>query len=63
MEESWVSKTQKSMHGKKQIEDDAHLFLSPRGDRTPKICPTWNDGQCKLLLCIRAKGEYFEGDG
>ena len=38
------------MYGKKQIEDDAHLFLWPRGDRRTKICPTWNDGQCKLLL-------------
>jgi len=27
MEESWVSKTQKSTYAKKQIEDDAHLFL------------------------------------
>ena len=35
---------------KKQIEDDADLFLLPRGDRTPGICPTWNDGQCRLLL-------------
>jgi len=24
---SWVSKTQKSMYAKKQIEEDAHLFL------------------------------------
>ena len=27
MEESWVSKTQKSTYAKKQIEDDADLFL------------------------------------
>jgi len=27
MEESWVSKTQKSTYAKKQIEDDAHLFF------------------------------------
>ena len=27
MEESWISKTQKSMYAKKQIEDDADLFL------------------------------------
>jgi predicted subunit of tRNA(5-methylaminomethyl-2-thiouridylate) methyltransferase len=27
MEESWVSKTQKSTYAKKQTEDDAHLFL------------------------------------
>jgi len=27
MEESWVSKTQKSTYAKKQIEDNAHLFL------------------------------------
>jgi len=50
MEESWVSKTQKSTYAKKQIEDDAHLFLWPREDRTLGICPTWNDGQCRLLL-------------
>ena len=45
MEESWVSKTQKSTYAKKQIEDNADLFLWP-----PGICPTWNDGQCRLLL-------------
>jgi len=50
MEESCLSKTQKITYAKKQIEDDAHLFLRPRGDRTPGICPTWNDGQCRLLL-------------
>ena len=55
MEVSWVSKTQKSMYGKKQIEEDAYLFLWPRGDRTPKICPTWNDRQCKLLLWCSKK--------
>ena len=27
MEESWVSKTQKSTYAKKQIEEDAYLFL------------------------------------
>jgi len=27
MEESWVSKTQKSTYAKKQIEEDADLFL------------------------------------
>ena len=55
MEESWVSMTQKSTYAKKQIEDDAHLFLWPRGDRTPGICPTWSDGQCRLLLWCSKK--------
>ena len=40
---------------KKQIEDDAHLFLWPRGDHTPGICPTRNDGQCRLLLWCSKK--------
>ena len=31
MEESWVSKTQKSTYAKKQIEDDAHLFFDQEG--------------------------------
>ena len=53
MEESWVSKTQKSTYSKKQIEDDPDLFLWPSGDRTPGICPTWNDGQCRLLWCSK----------
>jgi len=55
MEESWVSKTQKSTYAKKQTEDDAHLFLWPSGDRTSGICPTWNDGQCRLLLWCSKK--------
>jgi len=55
MEESWVSKTQKSTYEKKQIEDDAELFLWPGGDRRPGICPTWNDGQCRLLLWCSKK--------
>ena len=55
MEESWVSKTQKSTYAKKQIEEGADLFLSPRGDRTPGIRPTWNDGQCTLLLWCSKK--------
>jgi len=28
------------------------FFLWPRGDRTPWICPTWNDGQCRLLCDV-----------
>ena len=58
MEESWVSKTQQSTYAKKQIEDDADLFLWPRGDHTPGICPTWNDGQCRLLLWCTKKATW-----
>ena len=45
----------KSTYANKQIEDDADLFLWPRGDRRPGICPTWNDGQCRLLLWFSKK--------
>ena len=55
MAESWVFKTQKSTYAKKQIEDDADLFLWPRGDRTPGICPTWNDGQCYFYCDVLRK--------
>ena len=55
MEDSCVSKTLKSTYAKNQIEDDDHLFLWPRGDRTPGICPTWNNGQCRLLLWCSKK--------